>query len=691
MRRLLLLIPALLCLGAITPGSELGRGVHYSDLGAGATSGVESVAPVFQLDAMASGSFIGGQDPGTSLTVGGQSLTLELGYKASDANGSTWTDEAGNFDLAVTGTMGSDSYAPAGLGDAVSGMSGTNYYLLNSAGPNLAGKDFCFEALARAGATGYLASFGGTHKVSLLCASTDCRWNINISGAAGNYDMTSLSTIAEGDWSYHFGCVNNSITHCAGRANRTDTAGTDNDCAGADLSDGPIWLGRGAGVPTGQAGLLLVRAWSCTDCLSDTTATMASDVADAQSERFQKLTGTWPTYASTSLATTLSRASSATGPVYDGTDTVRVIRYAPGWPRLASWGPTWGSASGATYGGLIVEEARTNENSNSADISTGHTLVRALAVTDTATAPDGTTTADTLDSDGTASNTARLRYTGTGTAATPYVFSVFVKAPASNPQSITHVNIIDGDNSSAEAFALSDCQPTGTRFTGSAATAAGGDDYGDGWCRIWISDTSDGTGAAYDVIPCTSDTACNLSPTVNDDLLYVWGLQYEDGPSEPSMYIPTSGATATRSADTLTWPLTAPAAAVTLVADVLTQDHDSPGVVLAEVGDGTDDNRVRLSITSGDVAECLVVSGAVTQATVTGTTDVADGTSHEVRCVAAANSVTLYVDGTSEGTPDTSATFPAGMDEVHVGDEASATTEANGLLGVTVYAAQVTP
>lgn len=88
------------------------------------------------------------------------------------------------------------------------------------------------------------------------------------------------------------------------------------------------------------------------------------------------------------------------------------------------------------------------------------------------------------------------------------------------------------------------------------------------------------------------------------------------------------------------------------------EDTAADGVI-AELHNGTANELIQLRVDAGsDSGEVEVVDGGISQATVTGTTDISDAAEHTISGSWTTNNVSLYIDKTSEGTPDTGATMP---------------------------------
>jgi hypothetical protein len=196
--------------------------------------------------------------------------------------------------------------------------------------------------------------------------------------------------------------------------------------------------------------------------------------------------------------------------------------------------------------GLLVEEARTNLFHYSNDFSNSYWGKSELTATaEQGIAPDGTNTAFKIIESSTA-NIARHVTRGGGTLAnsTQYTAAVYLKK---GTRTKAKINVFTGTASHTGKYDIEN----GTVYSSAGADAATIEDVGNGWFRCSITTTTSASGnpnVAFGPLPDSYDVIYDGD---GSSYIYAWGAQLEQA-SFPTSYIKTTGATATRSADTPT-------------------------------------------------------------------------------------------------------------------------------------------
>jgi len=184
--------------------------------------------------------------------------------------------------------------------------------------------------------------------------------------------------------------------------------------------------------------------------------------------------------------------------------------------------------------GLLVEEARTNLLTYSEDAdSWAKTFVTVSQ--NTTTAPNKTLTADTVTRN---NSGADIRQAISVTAGNDYTITIFAKADTDAEIQIDVSNSAFNGNDFA-GFNVK----TGAFVSGGTGATYSVVDVGEGWRRYSLTATCTNT----------QNTGVILR-IVNDEPVYLWGFQFEQG-SFPTSYIKTTGSTATRSADVASIPV----------------------------------------------------------------------------------------------------------------------------------------
>jgi hypothetical protein len=298
------------------------------------------------------------------------------------------------------------------------------------------------------------------------------------------------------------------------------------------------------------------------------------------------------------------------------------------------------------YRGWLIEEARTNQLPRSDAPGEAPWQTAAASVSaGGATAPDGETSADTLTEDDTTAAHALYQEAVSYAAGTAYSLSVFAKSAGRERIQLVLPSPAFGTVHSA-VFDLASGSVTFTEGTVETAVTA----LPDGWFRCAVTATASTTATTSAYLR-LRDTG-SVSDYAGDGTsgVHLWGAQLEAG-AFASSYIPTGAAAVTRSADRISLPLAGqvfnPREGTLVVTGLC-----APGTAatLADLGDGTGDNRltVALDAGAGDAASVTVVAAGATvadlsRAGVSGT--------EESRCAAAfaVDDFALVLNG---GTPD---------------------------------------
>jgi hypothetical protein len=203
-------------------------------------------------------------------------------------------------------------------------------------------------------------------------------------------------------------------------------------------------------------------------------------------------------------------------------------------------------SGGASCPSLLLEPQRSNTIGQSEYFGQQQISSSANLETNTTTSPQGIQNASTLRSNTSSSAVKFLNFAGVQAGASDdAVFSLFVKKY--NHRYIQLIN--NGDN---DLYANFDVEDGVVGNVGSQTTASI-EDYGNGWYRCSIVlDGSQNINANQRIYLASSLTQsyASASDVASGNGVYVWGAMQENDASYVSSYIPTYGASVTRSKDT---------------------------------------------------------------------------------------------------------------------------------------------
>lgn len=309
----------------------------------------------------------------------------------------------------------------------------------------------------------------------------------------------------------------------------------------------------------------------------------------------------------------------------------------------------------AAKGLLIEKEARTNHEDYSVPNATGWSVVRSVLTVNNATAPDGATTATLVTDDGVSTAGVVGCHTGqfaTTPTSSTITFSVFAKAGSCDRLQF-NIRLWTTPANTAVEFNLT----SGTLQTEGTGTTSSIEDYGNGWFRCITTFDNDAVDPGGEVRLYMGDASGFNLTCDGTNTIYLWGQQCEVG-SNASSYIPTSGATATRAAETAVMTGTnfsgwfAGASSGSFVWDGIAY---LDGERVLSANDGTA-NEV-IAIDWADAAQGIVTDGGAAQASLDGGT-LTDGTASKIALAFAASDFALSLDGGAV-VSDASGTIPA--------------------------------
>lgn len=324
--------------------------------------------------------------------------------------------------------------------------------------------------------------------------------------------------------------------------------------------------------------------------------------------------------------------------------------------------------------GLLIEEQRSNLVTYSEQFdNAAWTKTNATVTANSATAPDGTSTADSLI-ENTVNGVHDARRSVTASALTTYTQSIFVKASGrtrgqmqmfgNSGGSTINYDLTAGTATAAGAYG---------GWTGASATIT---NYGNGWYRITNTATTNAGLTTLVAAYLLADASGSASYTGDgtSGMLY-WGAQVEAGAFATS-YIPTVASTVTRSADVASMTGTNFSSWYNQSEGTVFVSYDiiaySANQRIFSINDGTVSNEAAEYSSTGS-NRMIVTSGGVTVATPIGLSPISAGVIYNAALAFKLDDFAISVNGNSPVT-DTSGAMPVSVTKLGIGSNSVGTT-----------------
>jgi hypothetical protein len=398
-------------------------------------------------------------------------------------------------------------------------------------------------------------------------------------------------------------------------------------------------------------------------------------------ERHARWAGLWPSLATgTAQPTTVSRSSAAHMDRFYSAGTVRrMINIGPHTTRSCD---RYDSVP-TQIQGLLLEPQATNiqvRSSEFNDVVWGKTRCSVDSDTSDVTAPEIINSADIIREDGSAADTHYISDFNSLDDGVKYCCSLFVQKTANR----NVVLLYQGNSPGASPSAYFDVD-AGTVGTTSNVDAAGIVDWTQGWYRCWCTWIQDGTRSVENLIAICEADGDTVFDGLNQDSLYIWGMQLESGVDYPSSYIPTAAAAATRTADVLIYKGDDGNVAVgkgSAEMSVLVPSHNNTGALtLVSISDGgAATDMIEAEIGTDNTLDAISAKTAGNPGAAGVAGDVTDGVIHTgTGATWDANNLAAKLDGV-EGAVDTSCDIPVDLDQIRPGNDQAGAQQPGGVI-----------
>jgi hypothetical protein len=313
----------------------------------------------------------------------------------------------------------------------------------------------------------------------------------------------------------------------------------------------------------------------------------------------------------------------------------------------------------------------------------------AVVTANSGTAPDGTTTADTLN-DNSATNALGKAQSVTITSGSGYyTASVYMKAATS---SVVSLNIsLSGGTTPVFGQAVINLATGAAQWRGSfAGFSFAVTDVGGGWYRaaVTVADNASGhTACGAEIRPAFAAT---YSPTINTSAtgtVLAWGAQLETG-STASAYIPTTTAAGTV-ADTTSWLNATEGTLFAEFSPYKANRADIASQYPASFDDATTSNILAIYLDPAGTPSIFATAGGVTQAQQSIGASIASGVTSKAALAYKLNDTTGSANGAAP-TVDTACTVPT-VTKLSLGNRTDAARPFNGYIRRVRYYASRLP
>ena len=354
-----------------------------------------------------------------------------------------------------------------------------------------------------------------------------------------------------------------------------------------------------------------------------------------------------------------AQISSTQTKVYDSPTTTQIARSYQTKLQTAASGAarfehsaTDGQSAGTSLG-ILLESQSSNLVTYSSDITQSFfTGFRSTQESNVAVGPDGTLTADLLREDSTSGNSHGVYFEYASGGTTPQTISVYAKAAGRNHLSFRFDTTNGVFGSDFVFFNLS----TGTVGTTDSDITASIESCGNGWYRCIATRTALASANGRIVLYLAdADNSLGYDGDSYSGVL-LWGIQAEANSSHASSLVSTSGATATRAADSLSMTdasLFDTGTGSLVVEAVVKSLNDGVAAWL-----GTDGNNYHQVGQFGSTTYPLISKADGVASAILSSSAVSTGAAHKVAASWATNDFAGCVDGGTVVT-DTSGTLPA--------------------------------